>query len=389
MDRAQKEAAVAELTEDLKGAEAIFAVDYRGISVTEAAELRAQAAPRPTRCSRWSRTGSPSAPPSDAGTEGLDELLVGPTALTLINGDAVIAAKAISTFSREHEVLESTRAGSWTARRSTPDAFTAIARLPGARRAARPAGRPHREPAHRPRRAASATMISGLGVASSAQIAEQGLVTGEPPRPREPRRGGARRGGSGRRGPPAEDEPADGGRRRPRPTKSADGSAEAPAAEDRSLKLKPMTHPPRKSSRRRDVRATKARTRSGNQDFNRGLDRGAEGHLGARALRAHQGARGGVRRLGDRGRRRGPGRRRRRRRRRGRGGVEHRRRRPHRRRRQEDPGDQGGSRRDRPRASRTPRRSSTRRRSRSRRASTARRPTSSRPSSRRPAARSS
>ena len=42
----------------------------------------------------------------------------------------------------------------------------------------------------------------------------------------------------------------------------------------------------------------------------RGLDRGAEGHLGARALRAHQGARGGVRRLRDRGRRRRPRRRR-------------------------------------------------------------------------------
>ena len=43
------------------------------------------------------------------------------------------------------------------------------------------------------------------------------------------------------------------------------------------------------------------------------MDRGAQGHLGARAERAHQGARGGVRRLGA-GRRRGPRRRRRRRR---------------------------------------------------------------------------
>ena len=30
------------------------------------------------------------------------------------------------------------------------------------------------------------------------------------------------------------------------------------------------------------------------------MDRRAQGHLGARAVRAHQGARGGVRRLGDR-----------------------------------------------------------------------------------------
>ena len=47
-----------------------------------------------------------------------------------------------------------------------------------------------------------------------------------------------------------------------------------------------------------------------------GVDRRAQGHLRARARRAHQGARGGVRRVGD-GRRRGrPGRRWRRRRRR-------------------------------------------------------------------------
>ena len=62
-----------------------------------------------------------------------------------------------------------------------------------------------------------------------------------------------------------------------------------------------------------------------------GVDRGAQGHLRARARRAHQGARGGVRRVGDGRRGRGPGRRRRRRRRR-RAEEEptHLRRRPHR-----------------------------------------------------------
>ena len=46
------------------------------------------------------------------------------------------------------------------------------------------------------------------------------------------------------------------------------------------------------------------------------MDRRAQEHLGARADRAHQGARGGVRRVGDGRRGGGPGRRRRRRRRR-------------------------------------------------------------------------
>ena len=117
MDRTQKEAAVAELTEDLKGAEAIFAVDYRGISVTEAAELRAKLreadAVFKVVKNRLAKLAA-----DDAGTEGIDELLVGPTALTLIKGDAVIAAKAIATSPRS-TTCSSTRAGSWTARRST------------------------------------------------------------------------------------------------------------------------------------------------------------------------------------------------------------------------------------------------------------------------------
>ena len=40
MDREQKTAVVEQLAEELKGATAIFAVDYRGISVPQAAELR-------------------------------------------------------------------------------------------------------------------------------------------------------------------------------------------------------------------------------------------------------------------------------------------------------------------------------------------------------------
>ena len=129
MDRAQKEAAVAELTDDLKGADAIFAVDYRGISVTGAADLRRSLAEADAvfkvvknRLAKRAAEG--------AGSEGLDELLVGPTALTLINGDAVIAAKAISNFSREHGVL-TYKGGFMDGEALDPESFAAIARLPG------------------------------------------------------------------------------------------------------------------------------------------------------------------------------------------------------------------------------------------------------------------
>jgi large subunit ribosomal protein L10 len=40
MNREQKAAAVAEIAESIKEADAVFAIDYRGISVPQAAELR-------------------------------------------------------------------------------------------------------------------------------------------------------------------------------------------------------------------------------------------------------------------------------------------------------------------------------------------------------------
>ncbi len=177
MDRTQKEAAVAELTEDLKGAESIFAVDYRGISVTQAAELRgklreADAVFKVVK-NRLAKRAS-----ADAGTAEIDELLVGPTALTLIKGDAVIAAKAISTFTREYEVLEF-KGGFMDGETLDADAFAAIARLPGVDVlrgqlvgvAASPITGLVR---------GLGSMLSGLAIALG-QIAEQGLVTGEAP----------------------------------------------------------------------------------------------------------------------------------------------------------------------------------------------------------------
>ena len=177
MDRAQKEAAVAELTEDLKGAEAIFAVDYRGISVTGAADLRRSLA-EADAVFKVVKNRLAKRAAEDAGTESLDELLVGPTALTLIHGDAVIAAKAISNFSRDHGVLVY-KGGFMDGEDLDPDGFTAIARLPGL------------EVLHGQLVGLTASpltglvaglsnMISGLG-RQLAQIAEQGLVTGEPP----------------------------------------------------------------------------------------------------------------------------------------------------------------------------------------------------------------
>jgi len=177
MDKEQKAAAVAELTDDLKQAESIFAVDYRGISVTQAAELRRRLS-EADAVFRVVKNRLAKRAVADAGTEGVDELLVGPTALTLIHGDAVVAAKAIATFSREHQVLEY-KGGLMEGEALDAESFASIARLPGL------------EVLHGQLVGLTASpltglvtglnsMISGLAIALG-QIAKQGLVSGEPP----------------------------------------------------------------------------------------------------------------------------------------------------------------------------------------------------------------
>src|SRR4051794_25475758 len=105
MNRDEKAAVVDEIAEQLKGSEAIFAVDYRGISVPQAAELRARL--RDADASfRIVKNRLTLLALEKAGTEGLNELLEGPTALTFVRGDAALAAKALNDFARVADTLE-------------------------------------------------------------------------------------------------------------------------------------------------------------------------------------------------------------------------------------------------------------------------------------------
>src|SRR5947207_9600537 len=129
MNKEQKAAAVEEIAERLSEADSIFAVDYRGISVTEAAELRAQLREADATF-RVVKNRLVKRAAEKAGATELDELLDGPIALTFVKGDAVFAAKAISTFARQHDVLEY-RGGLMDGSPLDPEQFRAIARLPG------------------------------------------------------------------------------------------------------------------------------------------------------------------------------------------------------------------------------------------------------------------
>ncbi|HVP02299.1 MAG TPA: 50S ribosomal protein L10 [Solirubrobacteraceae bacterium] len=128
MNREQKAAAVAQIAEQIKESEAVFAVDYRGISVTDAATVRAQlreagATFRVVKNSLTERAADA------AGMEQLKELLTGPTALMFVRGDAASAAKTISTFNRETSLLEF-KGGVMNGEALEVAQIQAIARLP-------------------------------------------------------------------------------------------------------------------------------------------------------------------------------------------------------------------------------------------------------------------
>jgi large subunit ribosomal protein L10 len=128
MNREQKAAAIAEIADQLKGSEAVFAVDYRGISVPQAAELRvrlrdADATFRVVKNTLTERAAD------QAGTDTLKALLEGPTALTFVRGDAALAAKAIATFARETDTL-AFKGGLLNGDTLEPEQILAISRLP-------------------------------------------------------------------------------------------------------------------------------------------------------------------------------------------------------------------------------------------------------------------
>src|ERR671928_987113 len=106
MNREQKAAAVEEVATQIQESEAVFAVDYRGISVPQAAELRTKLNEAGARF-RVVKNTLTQLSADRAGAEELKELLEGPTAFTFIaaDGDVALAAKALAQFRREHEIL--------------------------------------------------------------------------------------------------------------------------------------------------------------------------------------------------------------------------------------------------------------------------------------------
>jgi large subunit ribosomal protein L10 len=99
VNRDQKATAVAEIAEQIKESEAVFAVDYRGITVAQVAELRGKL--RETDATfRVVKNTLTERAADQADVEALKSLLEGPTALTFVRGDAAAAAKVIADFQK-------------------------------------------------------------------------------------------------------------------------------------------------------------------------------------------------------------------------------------------------------------------------------------------------
>jgi large subunit ribosomal protein L10 len=104
MNREQKAVAIEEIAAHIDESHAIFAVDYRGISVPQVAELRAKlrdadATFKVVKNSLTERAAD------QAGAETLKDYLAGPTALTFVRGDVATAAKAIADYAKVTQLL--------------------------------------------------------------------------------------------------------------------------------------------------------------------------------------------------------------------------------------------------------------------------------------------
>jgi large subunit ribosomal protein L10 len=179
MDRTQKAAVIEEVAQQIQEAEAIYAVDYRGASVPQAAELRARLREADATFRVVKNTLTERAA-DQAGAEGLKAYLDGPTALTFVRGDAAAAAKALADFRRASGLLEF-KGGWMNSEALSPEQMDAIARLPT------------REVLYGRLVGMVASPLTGLASALNgligglarqlSQIADQGLVGGDAPAP--------------------------------------------------------------------------------------------------------------------------------------------------------------------------------------------------------------
>ena len=128
MNKAEKAVAIEEITAQIKESEAIFVVDYRGMTVPQAADLRGKLREADTSLRVVKNTLTIRAADA-AGAEELKPFLAGPTAIAFVRGDAALAAKEIAAVQKEHEIL-AFKGGTMGGRAISVEEVTALSKLP-------------------------------------------------------------------------------------------------------------------------------------------------------------------------------------------------------------------------------------------------------------------
>jgi large subunit ribosomal protein L10 len=103
MARPDKQAAVTEIADLFRSSSASVLTEYRGLTVSQLKALRGSLGQSTTYAVVKNTLTRIAA--RDAGVEGLDEWLAGPSAIAFVEGDPVEAAKGLRAFAKDHPAL--------------------------------------------------------------------------------------------------------------------------------------------------------------------------------------------------------------------------------------------------------------------------------------------
>ena len=105
MATAKKQDQVVEIKDRLASAETVIMADYRGLTVKEMSQLRANMRDLGVEVKVYKNTLAQIAV-RELELPNMDSLLEGPTAFVFAEGDPVASAKALTAFMKEHKALE-------------------------------------------------------------------------------------------------------------------------------------------------------------------------------------------------------------------------------------------------------------------------------------------
>ena len=125
---AKKAQLVTEVAEQFKNASSVVVVDYLGITVEEATNLRAELRKAGVQFAVVKNSILTRAA-KEAGLEGMDDIFKGPSAVAFSNDDVVAPAKILADFAKKVEALE-IKAGVVEGKVYSKEEIEALAKLP-------------------------------------------------------------------------------------------------------------------------------------------------------------------------------------------------------------------------------------------------------------------